>query len=118
MLLNALVGWTNTATYGSVSSYIAYWMFVVALLKTKEYREKHGRLPFVPLRYQLKAVKKRIAFQRILIHDYTDQYHDLASNISINEVRPSAESNDVPVVNSAHPSEADSETSNLITSAH
>lgn len=60
MVLNALVGWTNSATYGSVSSYIGYWAMVVGMLEIKLYEEKHGVLPLVPVQWQLRRIKKKI----------------------------------------------------------
>lgn len=59
MLLNALVGWTNTATYGSVISYNLYWLFIVILLNVKLYQERHGYIPFIPIKWQLKKISKR-----------------------------------------------------------
>lgn len=59
MLLNALVGWNNTATYGSIFSYNIYWLLIVIMLKIKLYEEKHGFLPLIPHKYQLKKIFKR-----------------------------------------------------------
>lgn len=60
MVLNALVGWTNSATYGSVASYLGYWVMVVAMLEAKLYEEKHGVFPLVPVKWQLRRIKKKI----------------------------------------------------------
>ncbi|KAK8438390.1 putative iron permease membrane protein [Candidozyma auris] len=60
MVANALVGWTNTATYGSISSYLLYWICVSAWLRAKLYEEKHGRLPVIPLRWQMKKIRKKL----------------------------------------------------------
>lgn len=60
MVANALVGWTNTATYGSVALYIAYWAAVSAWLRMRLYEERHGRLPFVPVRWQQKRMRKHL----------------------------------------------------------
>ncbi|ODV98225.1 hypothetical protein PACTADRAFT_710 [Pachysolen tannophilus NRRL Y-2460] len=69
MLFNALLGWTNSATYGSVISYNAYWLFVIIVLKTKLYAEKHGYIPFLPIKFQLKKIKKRIAIYNSIIEN-------------------------------------------------
>ncbi|KAH3667347.1 hypothetical protein OGAPHI_002996 [Ogataea philodendri] len=69
MLLNALFGWTNSATYGSVWSYILFWGFVIVLLKNREARITKGYLPWFPVRYQIKHLKKRIAIERIYLED-------------------------------------------------
>lgn len=60
MVANALVGWTNSATYGSVLSYIGYWAFVSIWLRLKLYEERVGYLPFLPLKWQMKHIKKKI----------------------------------------------------------
>ncbi|PWZ02945.1 high affinity iron permease, partial [Testicularia cyperi] len=41
-ILNSLVGWNNTATYGSVFMYVGYWLAVAGYLWFQIYRE--GRL--------------------------------------------------------------------------
>lgn len=60
MVLNAIVGWTNSATYGSVISYMAYWLLVIVWLKVKLYEEREGVLPWIPVRWQLKRIRKKI----------------------------------------------------------
>ncbi|KAI0406375.1 plasma membrane iron permease [Xylaria palmicola] len=45
-IFNAIFGWTNSATYGSVISYNVYWIAIVAALVTMRYRELKGHLPF------------------------------------------------------------------------
>ena len=44
-VFNALFGWQNSATYGSVLSYNVYWIFIIATLLLMLYEEKHGHLP-------------------------------------------------------------------------
>lgn len=66
MLLNALIGWTNSATYGSVFSYAAYWIIITIVLRVKLHEEKTGLLPFVPAKWQMKRVRKRIAVYEAL----------------------------------------------------
>ncbi|VUC27008.1 unnamed protein product [Clonostachys rosea] len=46
-VLNAVLGWTNSATYGSVIAYNAYWVCVMVGLVTLRFRERNGRLPFM-----------------------------------------------------------------------
>ncbi|CAK7898395.1 plasma membrane iron permease [[Candida] anglica] len=46
-VFNALLGWQNSATYGSVISYNIYWLAVIATLFLMLYEEKHGHLPFL-----------------------------------------------------------------------
>lgn len=60
MVANAIVGWSNTATYGSVFSYIAYWLVVSAWLRVRMIEERNGYLPFLPIRWQLKRIRKKV----------------------------------------------------------
>lgn len=60
MVANAIVGWTNTATYGSVLSYIGYWLLVSVWLRVRLYEERTGVLPFVPIKWQLKRIRKKV----------------------------------------------------------
>lgn len=47
-IFNALFGWENSATYGSVISYNVYWIVVILSFVLMRYHEQHGRLPFMP----------------------------------------------------------------------
>lgn len=47
MIFNALFGWQNSATYGSVISYNVYWIFVMAVFLLMMYQEKTGHFPFL-----------------------------------------------------------------------
>lgn len=62
MVFNAIFGWTNSATYGSVALYIAYWLLVVSWLEARLYEERNGVLPFVPVKWQLNRIRKKIKF--------------------------------------------------------
>lgn len=62
VILTALFGWTNSATYGSVISYNLYWIFVISFFKLLKAIEKNGYLPFLPIRLQKKMIQKRIKF--------------------------------------------------------
>lgn len=42
MIFNAIFGWTNSATYGSVSGYVAYWVAVMIALVGLKWKE--GRM--------------------------------------------------------------------------
>ncbi|KAK3314753.1 putative iron transferase [Apodospora peruviana] len=44
---NAILGWTNSATYGSVISYNLYWLFVISALFVMRFREVKGRWPLM-----------------------------------------------------------------------
>ena len=46
-IFNALFGWTNSATYGSVISYNIYWIFVILTFVVMRYNEVNGHWPLV-----------------------------------------------------------------------
>lgn len=63
MLFTAVLGWTNSATYGSVIGYNLYWMVIISMFGILYYEEKIGRLPVVPLAWQQKRINKRAYLQ-------------------------------------------------------
>ncbi|KPM45003.1 hypothetical protein AK830_g1528 [Neonectria ditissima] len=46
-IFNAILGWTNSATYGSVISYNLYWICVMAGFIAIRFHETHGRWPLM-----------------------------------------------------------------------
>lgn len=46
-IFNAIFGWENSATYGSVISYNAYWIGIVFMFLAMRYNETHGRWPLM-----------------------------------------------------------------------
>ncbi|KAI1376014.1 iron permease FTR1 [Hypoxylon crocopeplum] len=46
-IFNAILGWTNSATYGSVISYNVYWIAVMIALAVMRYREVKGHWPLM-----------------------------------------------------------------------
>ncbi|PUU83651.1 iron permease FTR1/Fip1/EfeU [Tuber borchii] len=46
-IFNAILGWQNTATYGSVLSYNVYWIIVSLGFMLMLFREKRGHYPFM-----------------------------------------------------------------------
>lgn len=46
-IFNALFGWQNSATYGSVISYNVYWIVIIITFVLMRYQEQHGSLPFM-----------------------------------------------------------------------
>ena len=46
-IFNALLGWTNSATYGSVLSYNLYWICVILGYGLMLQRERRGSLPVI-----------------------------------------------------------------------
>ncbi|EGV62449.1 high-affinity iron permease [Yamadazyma tenuis] len=45
-VFNALLGWQNSATYGSVISYNIYWLSLIVVISLMLFQEKTGHLPF------------------------------------------------------------------------
>ncbi|KAI9818621.1 MAG: hypothetical protein M1832_004394 [Thelocarpon impressellum] len=45
-IFNALFGWTNSATYGTVISYNLYWVVIILVFLAMRYNEKVGHWPF------------------------------------------------------------------------
>lgn len=43
-IFNAILGWQNSATYGSVISYDIYWLVIICCFVAMRYHEKHGNL--------------------------------------------------------------------------
>lgn len=69
MIFNALLGWTNSATYGSVISYCLFWLVIVASIKFKSYVEKEGIIPWLPIKYQLKSIRKRVKVDSLFVRE-------------------------------------------------
>ncbi|OTB03452.1 hypothetical protein M426DRAFT_321814 [Hypoxylon sp. CI-4A] len=46
-IFNAILGWTNSATYGSVISYNVYWIVIMISFGVMRYREVKGHWPFL-----------------------------------------------------------------------
>lgn len=59
MILTAIFGWTNSATYGSVISYNVYWLVIIGIIKLLK-TEEHGYVPHLPLFIQKKRMIKRL----------------------------------------------------------
>ncbi|KAJ5279266.1 hypothetical protein N7478_004638 [Penicillium angulare] len=59
-IFNALLGWTNSATYGSVIGYNIYWVAVMVGYGLMFYRERRGPIPFLdPAMQKVASVKGR-----------------------------------------------------------
>ncbi|TID13175.1 hypothetical protein CANINC_005031 [Pichia inconspicua] len=67
MIFNALLGWTNTATYGSVTSYIIFWLVTIGYIRYKSHMEREGMLDMLPVKFQLKKMRKRILVDELFV---------------------------------------------------
>lgn len=50
-IFTAILGWQNSATYGSVISYNLFWIGVMIGFSLLHFKERHGRLPFMSAKH-------------------------------------------------------------------
>lgn len=89
-VFNSLLGWQNSATYGSVLSYNLYWIALIITLGLMLYEEKHNHLPFcktLTLRqlnpmYHIKNKKKNELSEEEENRLYAQAQRDLNRRIS------------------------------------
>lgn len=83
-IFNALLGWTNSATYGSVIGYNLFWVCVMVGYSMMLYREKRGAIPVIdPAMHavqRLKAKLKAFILRR--------PYEDSDDTVNVTEARP------------------------------
>lgn len=75
MIANALFGWTNSATYGSVLAYNFYWIFIIVAVYVSLIKEKTGYSPLYPRSWQAKK------FARLPQNDDEDRLFQRASAV-------------------------------------
>lgn len=54
-VFQAILGWQNTGTYGSIISYNVYWLFIMACVAWMMYEERTGRAPLAQKFWQVMA---------------------------------------------------------------
>ncbi|KAI9845594.1 MAG: hypothetical protein M1838_001678 [Thelocarpon superellum] len=59
-IFNAMLGWTNSATYGSVISYNLYWLVIIVGFVAMRYNETTGRWPWVRAKVQTDAEPEKL----------------------------------------------------------
>lgn len=89
MIFNALLGWSNTATYGSVISYLLFWGLIVLMLHVRTVFEKEGIVEWLPLKWQLKYMRKRIFVDQLFVQEI-EEIGDVGSD-ALDDGRPSAD---------------------------
>ncbi|KAK6458917.1 iron permease FTR1 family-domain-containing protein [Scheffersomyces xylosifermentans] len=100
MVFNAIFGWTNSATYGSVGTYIAYWLAVIVWLEFKLYEEREGVLPLIPVKWQIKRIRKKVKmYEKVHKHNSSsdgvvnpNDYDELRRSTSTDILERDAES--------------------------
>lgn len=50
-IFNAILGWNNTGTYGSIIAYNVYWIFVIGSFIVMRFREVKGHWPFMKAKH-------------------------------------------------------------------
>ncbi|ANB13607.1 Fth1p [Sugiyamaella lignohabitans] len=91
MLFNALFGWQNSATYGSVISYNLYWYVVIISIVLIRYKEVHNKLPLIPESWTASRKHKQLhstASAEDLLNRATALY--TANNSEVSSVAPGA----------------------------
>jgi high-affinity iron transporter len=59
-IFNAIFGWQNSATYGSVIGYNVYWIVVIVCFLLMRYKEKKGRWPLMKAKAEAEADEKTV----------------------------------------------------------
>lgn len=60
-IFNALFGWQNTGTYGSVISYNCYWIAIMVMITCLIYEERTGKLPIIGMFWKRKSISQEEA---------------------------------------------------------
>lgn len=114
-IFNALFGWQNSATYGSVISYNVYWIFIILMVLTFIYKEKKGgELPIVSRIWKKKQVSEEERAEMIRRAEektklkYGSNVHEVSSNDNSEALFSQSNSAEEKVVepNAAHATEA------------
>ncbi|KAK9450271.1 iron permease FTR1/Fip1/EfeU [Limtongia smithiae] len=66
MIFNALFGWENAATYGSVISYNCYWITMIVVISLMLFKEKKGYFPFLKAQTAKWEARKIAKYQKKL----------------------------------------------------
>lgn len=59
-IFNAILGWQNSATYGSVVGYNLFWLATVLMFVAMNWREKRGSWPFMKAREDNAVLANRV----------------------------------------------------------
>ncbi|CAN3368694.1 plasma membrane iron permease [Diutina catenulata] len=101
-IFNALFGWQNSATYGSVISYNVYWIFIMFVIFLMMWEERTGHLPFCksltlnqlnPMyhikgkkKYEMSEKERQDLFARVKNQDMTEETGSSESPVIVNEI--------------------------------
>jgi high-affinity iron transporter len=76
-LFNAILGWQNSATYGSVLAYNFYWIAVIMAFVSMRYKEQRGHWPM------MKATSKQVDSESSSQIGVTETMHKKISNEAV-----------------------------------
>ncbi|KAK1778468.1 iron permease FTR1 family-domain-containing protein [Copromyces sp. CBS 386.78] len=71
-IFNAIFGWTNSATYGSVIAYNLYWLVVIVSFLVMRHREVNGKWPMILLKVEVKGGGKSVT-EPLSRHDTSEK---------------------------------------------
>lgn len=102
-VFNSLLGWQNTATYGSILAYNLYWLALIVTLGLMLFEEKRGHLPFcksLTLRklnpmYHVKNKKKNELSDAEAARLFEEARNQLQERVSLEDTDASADSHNV-----------------------
>jgi len=77
-IFQAILGWQNTGTYGSVISYNMYWLGIMAAISCMLYEERTGSLPF---KDKIVGVLLKVPVLKIYVQKKLDAHHGDADEI-------------------------------------
>ena len=86
-IFNALFGWQNSATVGSVVSYNLYWIAVMIAFFLMRYNEKKGHWPFLKAKAEKSRQDSEGEFSSGEDSDITNPEKSLARDGGVSEVR-------------------------------
>lgn len=86
-IFNALLGWTNSADYGSVIAYNLYWICVMVGYGLMFYREKRGAIPVIDPAMNSVARAKARARAFILRRPYEDPVTPVETTVPVSDKR-------------------------------
>ncbi|KAJ9486892.1 hypothetical protein VN97_g6437 [Penicillium thymicola] len=90
-IFNALLGWTNSADYGSVIAYNLYWICVMIGYGLMFYREKRGAIPVIDPAMNRVARAKARARAFILCRPYEDPTAPVETTVPVDTTVPVSE---------------------------
>jgi len=76
-LFNSILGWQNSATYGSVLAYNFYWIAVIIAFVSMRYKEQRGHWPM------MKATSKQVESESSSQIGVTETMHKKISNEAV-----------------------------------